>query len=259
VAELWWKVPLDYSQPNGPSIKLFARAVTGRESPAVPDGTNDPLQKDFSTLFNKPWLVFLQGGPGAGNPEPQEFPLTKAALAKDYQVLFLDYRGTGLSTPIASIDLQRLDSEKDRVQYLSLFRADNIVRDCEAVRTALANFSPPERHKWSLFGQSFGGFVSLTYLSFFPNGLRESFITGGLAPVLEHAEAVYWRTFEKVQERNEAYFNKFPEDRDTLAQIARYFQCLKDERISIPGGGFLTFPRLMISFVTQVIIRLYGY
>lgn len=55
-----------------------------------------------------------------------------------------------------------------QAKYLKLYRADSIVRDCEAVRLALTDGWPEERKKWSVMGQSFGGFCSITYLSFYP-------------------------------------------------------------------------------------------
>ena len=38
------------------------------------------------------------------------------------------------------------------------------VRDCEAIRAALT--AHREDKRWSVLGQSFGGFASITYLSF---------------------------------------------------------------------------------------------
>ena len=63
-----------------------------------------------------------------------------------------------------------------QAKYLKLYRADSIVRDCEAIRQALTADYPEQKKKWSIMGQSFGGFCSLTYLSFYPEGLRESFM-----------------------------------------------------------------------------------
>ena len=44
-----FELPLDHSQPDGPTITVFAREVV------VPKREHDEL----------PWLVYLQGGPGA--------------------------------------------------------------------------------------------------------------------------------------------------------------------------------------------------
>ena len=48
--------------------------------------------------------------------------------------------------------------------------------------------------KWSLLGQSFGGFIALNYLSFFPDALNEVFLTGGLAPIVKDPDSVYEKT-----------------------------------------------------------------
>ena len=67
-----------------------------------------------------------------------------------------------------------------------------IVRDCEFIREQLlGKREKPEDRKWSLLGQSFGGFCIITYLSFFPGSLKEVLITGGLAPLVDHPDAVY--------------------------------------------------------------------
>jgi hypothetical protein len=60
------------------------------------------------------------------------------------------------------------------------FRADSIVKDCEAIRQALTVDYPEDQKKWSIMGQSFGGFCSTTYLSFYPEGVKEAFLFGGL-------------------------------------------------------------------------------
>ena len=55
---------------------------------------------------------------------------------KEYRVLLLDQRGTGLSTPINYQSLQRLEAAA-QADYLSHFRADNIIRDAETIRAQL--------------------------------------------------------------------------------------------------------------------------
>lgn len=49
--------------------------------------------------------------------------------------------------------------------------------DCEFIRQSL------NIPKWTLLGQSFGGFISTTYLSFSPSGLESVMMTGGLPPI----------------------------------------------------------------------------
>jgi pimeloyl-ACP methyl ester carboxylesterase len=66
------------------------------------------------------------------------------------------------------------------------------VRDCEIIREIiLGHRENPEDRRWTIFGQSFGGFCAITYLSLFPEGIKEVFLTGGLAPLVDNPEAVY--------------------------------------------------------------------
>lgn len=74
----------------------------------------------------------------------------KSALSH-FRVLLLDQRGTGKSTPVSTQFPPTAD-------YLRHFKADSIVRDCEAIRKEM------KLDKISILGQSFGGFCCLTYL-----------------------------------------------------------------------------------------------
>ncbi|EGR50437.1 uncharacterized protein TRIREDRAFT_58387 [Trichoderma reesei QM6a] len=246
VTEHFFQVPLDYANPSASTITLFGRSATKHESPVVPP--DEPPSP-------RPWLVFLEGGPGFGNREPQDHPLTRVALSHGYQVLYLDHRGVGLSTPVSTEMLARLpgagggqgpDAVDVQAGYLKLMRQDNTVRDCEAVRKLLTEGLPEHKARWSIFGQSYGGFVSISYLSLHPEGLREVFLTGGLAPVGKSADQVYQATFQRTLERNAAYYQKYPEDVEVLRQIAAYIEKEGGEQgLPLPGGGFLTVPRLL--------------
>lgn len=86
-------------------------------------------------------------------------------LIPNLQVLFLDQRGTGLSSTITAGTLARQGNAIRQAEYLKNFRADNVVRDCEAIRKRLMIDSPESEQKWSIIGQSFGGFCAVTYLS----------------------------------------------------------------------------------------------
>ena len=56
------------------------------------------------------------------------------------------------------------DTPEAQAAYLTHFRADSIVRDAELIRAELGV------DRWSVLGQSFGGFTSMTYLSIAPGG-----------------------------------------------------------------------------------------
>lgn len=66
------------------------------------------------------------------------------------------------------------------------------MRDCEAIRKILiGDKENPEDRKWTILGQSFGGFCAINYLSFYPEGLKEVFLAGGLAPLVDSPDKVY--------------------------------------------------------------------
>ncbi len=206
------RVPLDHARSDGPWITVFTREV------ADPDG------------LDRPYLVFLQGGPGHEASRPTSPPSGWMARAlRDYRVLLLDQRGTGRSTPIGP--LIPGDTAAAQAEYLTHFRADSIVRDAEAIRREL------DVDRWSVLGQSFGGFTSLTYLSFAPEGLREAFITGGLSPIGRSADDVYGATYRRLIEANRRYFDRYPTDRERATEICRR---LDDEDVRLPSGDRLT-------------------
>jgi pimeloyl-ACP methyl ester carboxylesterase len=212
-----FEVPLDHAQPEGSTIEVFAREV------ADPDGTDRPL------------LVFFQGGPGMEATRPTGRPRSPGwldhALGR-YRVLLLDQRGTGRSTPVGQLCGM---TAAEQAAYLTHFRADSIVRDAEHIRHAL------EVERWSLLGQSFGGFCVLAYLSVAPHGLREAFLTGGLPPLRRSADEVYTRTYARVLERNRRFYERFPDDRE---RVRRLRATIEDRGIALPDGDQLTWRRV---------------
>jgi pimeloyl-ACP methyl ester carboxylesterase len=209
-------VPLDHARPDGEQITVFAREV------ADPDGRD------------KPFLVFLQGGPGFEAPRPTGNPRGPAFLdraLRDYRMLMLDQRGAGRSTPIGFVP----GTPAEQAEYLANFRADSIVRDCEVVREALG--SPP----WSVLGQSFGGMCVTSYLSLAPEGLREAFLTGGLPVLGPRIDDVYRVTYGIMLERCRRYYEQFPEDRERVRRLVAH---LDAEDVRDPSGDRLTSRRL---------------
>jgi pimeloyl-ACP methyl ester carboxylesterase len=213
-AEHEFEVPLDHAAPDGERLSVFAREVV------APEREGDEL----------PWLVFLQGGPGHESPRPLKL-LEKTWLERalqDYRVLLLDQRGTGRSTPVG--DLPRMSSER-QAEYLTHFRADSIVRDAELIRRELGV------ERWSVLGQSFGGFCVLAYLSQAPEGLAEAFLTGGLAPLERGPDEVYRATYERVRAKNGAYYDRYPQDRERVVAI---LERIEAEDVRLPAGDRLT-------------------
>lgn len=206
-------VPLDHVDPSAGTITVFSREV------AAPDG------------LDRPYLVYLQGGPGFEATRPTSPPSGWMARAlADFRVLLLDQRGTGRSTPVGTAVPGSTVAEQ--AAYLTRFRADSIVRDLELIRAELGV------ERWSLLGQSFGGFTSLVYLSMAPEGLREALITGGLAPITGRpVDDVYAATWRRVREANERYHARYPGDRGRLRGV---LERLAAEEVRLPGGDRLT-------------------
>ena len=149
----------------------------------------------------------------------------------------MDQRGTGLSTTITAETLISRGGRQTQADYLKQFRADNIVRDAEAIRKVLTKDYPKTDKKWSVLGQSFGGFCSIHYLSFYPESLREVFVTGGMAPMVRQPDVLYAKLLQKAVEMNRVYYAKFPEDIARVHQIVRYVSV---NPIKTTDGGLLT-------------------
>jgi proline iminopeptidase len=219
-----FRVPLDHGKPDGEQIEIFAREYTSAAHPV-------------DAAAHLPWLVFLQGGPGGRGNRVTSLTGWMKEAAKDFRILMLDQRGTGLSTPADRTTLPLRGDAADQAAYLAHFRADSIVLDCETIRRALG--SGP----WTVYGQSFGGFCTLTYLSIAPHGIREALVTGGLAPLDGPAERVYRATYARLAARNAEYFAWYPADRQRVADIAEHLRA-RDERL--PDRSRLTPERFQL-------------
>jgi len=213
-------VPLDHGQRAGETLSVFARAVKRSEK------ADD----------KRPWLVFLQGGPGFPAPRP----LTKSGWIKraldDYHVLLLDSRGNGRSSVVLPQTLARRGSARKQADYLMHFRADNIVLDAELIRRELVGKNEP----WSVLGQSYGGFCAVTYLSLHPKGLREVFITGGVPPLAGNPDDYYRHTYPEVARKTRKFFARYPDDRELCVRILEH---VHHRKVMLPTGGRLTVRR----------------
>jgi pimeloyl-ACP methyl ester carboxylesterase len=209
-----FELPLDHGDPAGPKLTVFARELVA-------------ARRERDEL---PWLVYFQGGPGHESPRPLR-PVAATWLERaleEFRVLLLDQRGTGRSTPAG--DLAGM-TPQEQAEYLEHFRADSIVRDAELIRRELGI------ERWSVLGQSFGGFCVVTYLSQAPDGLAGAYITGGLPPLERHPDDVYRATYERVREKNRAFYDRYPEDRDRVRTI---LERIEDEDVRLPAGDRLT-------------------
>lgn len=207
-------LPLDYDNQDGEKLTVFAREVVLKE-------------KQGAEL---PWLVYLQGGPGFPSPRPDANSGWLKRALQQYRVLLLDQRGTG-NSQVVSAQTMADKSPDEQVAYLSFFRADNIVRDAEAIREQLGV------EKWALLGQSFGGFCALHYLSYYPESLSRAYITGGIPPLSHHADEVYRATYKRVLDKNNKFFSEFPQAQQICNQVAEY---LLANEVRLPNGQLFT-------------------
>lgn len=216
VTDRHFRVPLDHAAPGSDQIELFAREVVAAESVAA----------------DLPWLVFLQGGPGIGGPRPTGRDGWLDRALQDYRVLLLDQRGTGRSSPANRRTLAGLGTARAQADYLAHFRADAIVADAELIRRQVTGGGP-----WSVLGQSFGGFCTVSYLSRAPEGVREALITGGLPGLQVTADDLYRATYPAVAARSLAHYRRYPQDVEQARRVAAH---LAAAPIRLPGGGTLT-------------------
>ncbi|MFD5213306.1 alpha/beta fold hydrolase [Microbacterium sp. NPDC058345] len=217
--DVWTTVPLDWNDPDGETIDVYAREFVAAER------RNDDL----------PLLLHLQGGPGGKGIRPLGRGDWVAAALSRFRLIVPDQRGTGRSTPLSGAQFAALPAE-EAARRLSLHRADSIVRDFEALRAVHYG-----GRQWWTIGQSYGGFLTLHYLSTAPQALVASVVAGGLASLDPDAEEVYRRTFPRVAEKNRLFRDRTPH---LAARIDRVADLLQAEDVRLPDGDRLTVHRL---------------
>ncbi|MFI2753818.1 alpha/beta fold hydrolase [Cellulomonas sp. P22] len=213
-------VPVDWSAPERfGAIEVFAREIVD------PTRTGDDL----------PLLLFLQGGPGGQGPRPQGGGWWSTAL-KTHRVVLLDQRGTGRSSRVDGRTIASFEGAAQAADYLSCFRADAIVADAEHLRTTVFG-----GRRWATLGQSYGGFLTLAYLSRHPEALTACYVTGGLPGITATAEDVYRATYPRQAARNAELAQRYPGDVTLLGRLA---DRLAADDVRLPNGDPFTVERL---------------
>ncbi|MFI6346966.1 alpha/beta fold hydrolase [Streptomyces sp. NPDC050560] len=216
-------VPLDWAAEGGPALSVFAREVV------------DPARRNAEL----PLLLYLQGGPGGKASRPMgvhDGGWLPEAL-RHYRVVLLDQRGTGRSSPVDGPVVEAFGSAREAAAYLGMFRADSIVADAEHLR--VAEFGGG---RWTTLGQSYGGFLTMTYLSRAPGGLAACLVAGGLPAVIRpDATELYRRTYPRVAAKNRVYRERYPGDVEVVARVA---DLVAGGGVRLPDGDALTVRRL---------------
>ncbi|KAF3762754.1 alpha/beta-hydrolase [Cryphonectria parasitica EP155] len=199
-------------------------------------------------LRKRPILLYLCGGPGADNPPCRVREMNRWLLMKGYSILYVDYRGCGDSSPLPSQILsQRADLDQHKMaHYIAQFCQDNIVRDLEAIRLCLSQLEPlGEVIKWTTLGQSYGGYISLSYLSMHPEGLSEVFITGGLPPCGMKIEDYFQIEYENIVEQNQRFYSHFQDADILVRRILTLITNIGPKNIPMTGRGYMTGQKLL--------------
>lgn len=217
--DLWVTVPLDWEHPDGETIRVFAREV---------------IDPQFLTA-ETPVLLYLQGGPGGKSPRPIGDAGFVGAAAQRFRVVLLDQRGTGRSTPVRGADFLELSPEAAG-RRLSMYRADSIVRDCEVLRSVHFGRKP-----WWTLGQSYGGFLTLQYLSYAPEAIVAAAVTGGIPGLETDAAAVYARTLPRVLAKNREFQARLPHLQTRISRVA---DLVSATSVMLPDGSQLSVERL---------------
>ncbi|MDT0268960.1 alpha/beta fold hydrolase [Streptomyces sp. DSM 44915] len=212
-------VPLVWDAPDGRELTVFAREV------CAPERRTEDL----------PLLLFLQGGPGGRGPRPLDRSGWLAEAVAHYRVVLLDQRGTGRSSPVDGHLMTRLGSGAAGAEYLGHFRADAIVADAEHLRRTVYG-----GRRWATLGQSYGGFLTLAYLSRAPEALTACYVTGGLPGLPPDAAEVYRRTYPRTAAKNRAFYRSYPQDEATVGAVA---DLLAAGGVRLPDGDELTVHR----------------
>ncbi len=214
------EVPLDWSDDADPRrLTVFVREVV------------DPARR----RDDLPLLVFLQGGPGGKGPRPTGRDGWLGEALTTYRVVLLDQRGTGRSSAVRGAALVARGAARAQAEHLTHFRADSIVADAEHVRRTVYG-----GRRWTSLGQSYGGFLTMTYLSRAPEALAACLVTGGLPGLRADAREVYRRTQPRVAGKNARYRSRYPEDEERLARIA---DRLAVGDVRLPDGDVLSVRR----------------
>lgn len=213
-------VPLDWDAPDAGTITVFAREVVAAHR----------LTEDL------PLMVHLQGGPGGKGPRPVDANGWLGALLERYRLVLLDQRGTGRSSRVDSDRMAAFGTGEEGADFLARFRADSIVRDAEHLRAT--DFGG---RRWATIGQSYGGWLTLTYLSIAPEALTACLVTGGLGSLHPSAAEVYRRTYPRMLAKNRVFEQRYPGDATTIGRIA---DLVAEQDVRLPDGDRLTVPRL---------------
>ncbi|KAL1850648.1 hypothetical protein Daus18300_012859 [Diaporthe australafricana] len=255
VQRLYFEVPLRHDQPRGEKLLLVAHMVHEETSSDTVVASNQQQPMNTSTGFEtkkRPIILYLCGGPGADNPPCRVPDMNRWLLHRGYRILYVDYRGCGESSPVKAKSLkERGMSDQQMADFIKQFCQDNIVRDLEAIRLCLSAQvednadSDASSVRWTILGQSYGGYISLTYLSTHPEGLLEVFITGGLPPCGMDIEDYFKVEYAKIVAQNKLFYLAYPDAARLLRDVLGLIDQIGPRNIPMTGRGYMSGQKLL--------------
>ena len=170
------EVPLDPGNPDGERIKLFVARISALAGTPEPDP-----------------FTLIAGGPGQASTT--FYAQTKPAFARirrTRDIVLVDQRGTGLSTPLRCENIERDEVFLDSATFSRLgtecvdglshdpafFTTSAAVRDLELMRETLGYPS------LNIYGISYGTRVAQHYLKRYPEHARTVILDGVVPPSL---------------------------------------------------------------------------
>lgn len=214
-------VPEDRTQPDGRKITIAAAIL--------PANTLSPKEDP---------LLILAGGPGQAASSLAPFASRLNDIRRTRDIVLIDQRGTGLSSPLVCDALKPTDddaletdprprakacAEQLRSQGIDAaqYTTTAWIADLEAMREALGYA------QWNLWGGSYGTRVAQEYLRRHPARIRTMTLDGVVPPSMI-TPLDGWRTRQetfnavlRACKASEACNNAHPDPADTLAHIAK--------------------------------------
>jgi pimeloyl-ACP methyl ester carboxylesterase len=183
------EVPENRSEPAGRKVTIFAAVLPAN----TVNPSDDPL-------------VILAGGPGQAASDLAPFAARLTELRRTRDVVLIDQRGTGRSSPLTcaafkprddeAFDTDPLPRARDCLAELrrrgvdaAQYTTSAWIADLEAMREALGY------SRWNLWGGSYGTRVAQEYLRRFPARVR-TMTLDGVAPPSMVITLDVWRTRE---------------------------------------------------------------
>lgn len=223
-------LPLDYTKPNGASLKVHVTVAPAFRESAKPDP-----------------LFVLAGGPGqAGTDVLVVLNSVFRRVRATRDIVFIDQRGTGLSGKLDCPDVRHDESMTDEEneaaaracvasvkQPFSAYSTANAARDIEGVRKALGY------DNINVWGASYGTRLAQQYARDFPAKVR-SLVLDGVVPTNQAVPAAGL----DGQAALDMVFRQCADDKachKAYPQLRAEFAALM-ERVAAPGGIKLTVP-----------------